>query len=340
MKEHQRTFDYELSEKVFLDLWEEWGKPEELNDSDEVFKFLTELMDQTNGWVIWDHFSKGNYDYINKIEYNRPFTYIQWKDNNKFRKKFLKGELDDFSEMEWSLYGYATYLYTVLHINKLKFKKYGNHIYLIFRVNLIPDHVIEKHFKLKSDNKLISKESMPNDLYKEYMFWEGDEKECIKHICKINALPYYTGLIQPKEGETPAFVSRLIMLNETLNEVHSRMDKVRENLITLDEYDFDSLLSQGNTIRRILEYTLKFYCLYEEIDVKIDQKYGHVTLGDLKKEINKYSEEIEINKSLVNVANELSHDSGKVFSKDEILNFWKDSTKIVMQISNVIEKRL
>ncbi|ALC52858.1 hypothetical protein ACN91_15105 [Bacillus cereus] len=335
-----RTFDYKFSEKAFLDLWEEWGKPEEINNSEEIFKFLTGLMDKTNGWVIWDHFSKSHYDYINKIEYSRPFTYIQWKDYNKFRKGFLAGELDDFSDMEWGMSGYATYVYTVLDISKLKFKRYGNHLYLIFKVNLIADNIIDKHFKLKGKNKLISKKSMPNDFYKEYMFWEGDEKENIKHLCKINTLPFYTGLIQPKERETPAVLSRLIMLNETLNEVHSRMCKVHDNLITLDEYDIDSLLSQGNTIRRILEYTLKFYCLYKEIDVEIDRKYGHVTLGDLKKEINKHSEEIEIDQSLVNIANELSHDSGKVISKDEIHDFWKDSAKIVMQISNVIEKCL
>ena len=36
--------DYEISEQVFLDLWKEWGKPEEFNDSEEIFGFLADLL--------------------------------------------------------------------------------------------------------------------------------------------------------------------------------------------------------------------------------------------------------------------------------------------------------
>ncbi|AZJ20707.1 hypothetical protein CT694_13885 [Bacillus wiedmannii bv. thuringiensis] len=334
-------FDYEISEQAFLDLWEEWRKPEELNNSEEIFKFLTELLEKTNGWVNWDHFSLQSYDYISKIEYHAPFTYIYWHDNSKYREKYLKGELDEESAMEWYFRGgNVTYTYTVLHINKLKFKVINNHPYLIFRVNLIPNKTVEKHLKLSNKNNLIETENKPSMFYKEFIFWEGNEKNFIKHACTVNNLPYYTGLIQPKENVRDSFFSRLLMLNETINEVNGRMYKVRSTIVRSNRYDYDTLFSQGNTIRRILEYVLKFFCLNEAIEVEIDRKYGNVKLSELRKKINQHLEEIIITQGFVDTANELSHDSGKVFSKEEILDFWNESAKIITRIYSVIKERL
>ena len=89
------------------------------------------------------------------------------------------------------------------------------------------------------------------------------------------------------------------MLNETINEVSDRMNKVRDTIIHSNEYDYDKLFSQGNTIRRILEYILKFFCLYEEIEVKIDGKYGNVKLSELRKAIKSICRNLLLLKGLL-----------------------------------------
>ena len=49
------------------------------------------------------------------------------------------------------------------------------------------------------------------------------------------------------------------------------------------------------------------------IEMNIEQKYGHIDLGELRKKI-KDIPNINIPQSLVNTANELSHDSGKKYN--------------------------
>ena len=112
--------------------------------------------------------------------------------------------------MDWYYRGAGvTYTYTILHINKLKFKVINNHPYLIFRVHLIPIKTVEKHLKISNGNELIESENKPSMFYKEYIFWEGDEKNLIKHACTVCNLPYYTGLIQPKEKEEIHFFATI-----------------------------------------------------------------------------------------------------------------------------------
>lgn len=67
-----KTFDYELSEKLFLDLWEKRGKPKELVNAEEITSFLKELVDKSKGLVIVDHYSYSNYDHIHKVVFDEP----------------------------------------------------------------------------------------------------------------------------------------------------------------------------------------------------------------------------------------------------------------------------
>jgi hypothetical protein len=332
-----KTFEYELSEKLFLDIWEKWGRPQELTNSKEIAEFLNEIIEKSKGYVILDHFSHINYDNINRIEYKEPYTLIYWQDNNKYREKYLSQTISEDELMVWQINGFATYIYMLLHIKKLKFVKIGSHLFILFMVNLIPPKII-KQFLLKPPNKLISEENNKESLYKEFIFWEGDQKDCIKHMCIVNNLPYYTCLLQPKERNFDTLFSQILLLSETLNDITERMDRVYESLVKLNDFDYDELFSQGNKVRRILEYALKFFCLYTGIELKIDEKYGHVKLRDLKNEINKHYEQLNINKELIITANELSHDSGEVFSKEEVINFWKEAKELLDQIKIIIMK--
>ncbi|UAW07737.1 hypothetical protein PVJ1_00002 [Psychrobacillus phage PVJ1] len=331
------SFDYELSEKLFLDVWTRWNKPEQISDAGEIVRFLKEIVEESDGLVIVDHFSHSNYDNVHSIQYEEPYTKIVWKDFNYIREKYLAKNMSEDDAMHWDMFGCATYTYTLLHIRKIKFIQVKNHLFVLLLSHLIPYKQVKK-FLLKDGNELIGEENNKEDFYREFVFWEGDKENVVKHICTVNNLPYYTCLLQPKEGNLPTSISRKIMLYETLNEVVDRMNKVKDILEDLDEYDYDQLFAQGNSMRRILEYALKFFCLYNEIELKIDVKYGNVMLGDLKKQVNDADLGIEIKQELVTTSNELSHDSGEIFSKDEVIEFWGNVRELLDQVSASILK--
>ncbi|MFJ7842058.1 hypothetical protein ACIQXG_21760 [Lysinibacillus sphaericus] len=330
------SFPYELSENLFLDLWEEFGRKEYLIDPVEINGFLTRLIDLSKRDVNLDQFSLANYDNIIRIEYEKPYTKIYWKNLEDFRGKYLDGSLDKFEEQTWKAFGYGTYLYTLTHISKLKFIQEGNHLFVLILSNLIPVRAAQKALIKPNRDELINLEINKTEFYREYSFWEGDKSDCKKHICIVNNLPYYSCLIQPKQGVSSVEKSKKIMLFETVNEALIRMEKTKNILNSLDKFEYDQIFAQGNTIRRILEYTLKLYCISKGIELDIDTNYGYVTLGHLMKKINNSQGNINIETSLVKTANELSHDSGEVFSKEEVIEFWNDSKEILEQIHTEI----
>lgn len=172
-------------------------------------------------------------------------------------------------------------------------------------------------------------------MYARYTFWEGNKDDLIKVECIANNLPYYVCVIQPKERIPSTSFSKRLLLLCTLKEINERLQKVWKAL-QLGDLDRDELFSKGNTIRNIMEYALKHFCVIFDISMDIEQKYGHIELGELKKKIRA---EIEIPQSLINTANELSHDSGKKYSLDDIKEFFKEVKTLIDEIQSYICKK-
>lgn len=336
-----KHYKYELSEKLFLDVWEKYGNKKEILNKDEIYGFLNEIITRSKGLVILDHFSNINYDRINRIDYKKPYFYIHWTDNNKYREKYINKTISEYEMIDWMIWGYSTYNSVMIDIKKIKVIKIKNHLFILILPNLISRKKIDQEL-IGSKNTLISKKNNKDELYTQYMFWEGDEKNCIKHICTVSNLPYYTCLIQPKEGCTSnSAVSKDLLLGETFKEIEERVFKVYNSIKDIDEYDYDELFSKGNTIRRIMEYTLKYLCIYKNIEIKgkdLEDNYGDILLGVLKKTINKTFEELNINQSFINMANELSHDSGIVFDKEDILKFCLEASDLIKEIKKIALK--
>ena len=72
------------------------------------------------------------------------------------------------------------------------------------------------------------------------------------------------------------------------------------------------------------------------IHIKIEDKYGYIELGDLKKVLKKSN--IEIPQPLINMANELSHDSGVQFTKDDLLEFYDNVNALISTLSQTISQ--
>ena len=64
-----------------------------------------------------------------------------------------------------------------------------------------------------------------------------------------------------------------------------------------------------------MEYALKYFCVVEKNPMNIESNYGNIMLGDLRKKIGTIG--VNISQGLVNMANEVSHDSGKQYNRDD-----------------------
>jgi len=322
-------YEYELSEQLFLDIWSDYDCPSEISDKIVINEILNKIVAKSNGKVILDHYSGINFDDIKAIETDDPFTKILWIDMNDTRKRYLDKSLDDNEFMIWQVFGFYTYEYVYMDIAKIKFIRNKNHLFILLQSNLINPRKLEK--QLYKNNTPISKDINTEKLYTEYLFFEGDGSDLIKHCCIVGNLPYYSCIIQPKEHCTPSSVdAKLIMLRETLKEIKERLENTYSKLIKVPETDTDELFAKGTTIRRIMEFSLKHYCVWKEIPIEIEQKYGHINLGELKK---KLKESLEISQGIIDTANELSHDSGKVYSKTDVVNFF-NSVKLMVENIN------
>lgn len=326
-KEVNKLFDYEMTEKAFLDVWEEFGKPKEIKGSQESYKFLRRLHDVTKGLFIVDHFSFTNYDHVDDICMDESYIAIYWK-NFKYK------EVDDMTRQ---IFGNATYIYSLCKINKLLFVEKNNHLFILVMPIVLLDSEFKKHFKIKKLPKnhyhVIDNQE---DFTTEYRFLQDNEI----HRCFSHNLPFFSFLLQPKQNCASSGYSRALLLSSTIVEVKSRLDRVKSKLNDLKKVsNQDSICELGNTLRRVLEYLLKYYICYKEISLP-NNNYGHNMLGALSKALKDKDEVLNnlIDAKTKQIANELSHDVGKVFTYNDIYNFYLKVQDIFKHIKTEISK--
>lgn len=329
---------YIISEQLFLDVWEAYGSKPELTDLDEIVCFLNDLIKRSNGQIIVDHFSQENYDLITRVERVGDYVKIVWRDFDFWRRQYKDGSLSDFDRLSWSIFNYATYIYSLLNIDKIKITQRNGHTYILFRTSLLEPKTAERFLKQRN-NKVLFKRNEANLLYADYRFQEGEDNDFIIHECTAYTLPFYSVLLQPKENCLPAFYSHVLLVLETLEEIQERFNRTVALLNSCRDEDTDDIEAKGNTIRKLMEYALKYFCIYNKIEVKdIDQKYQYITLGDLRKSVLTHG--INISQSLVNEANRYSHDSGTTHHKQEVHRFAEQVQSMLKQIKDRISTDL
>ena len=77
-------------------------------------------------------------------------------------------------------------------------------------------------------------------------------------------------VIQPKERIPSTGFSKRLLLLYTLKEINERLQKVW-NALQQGNLDRDELFSKGNTIRNIMEYALKHFCVIFNIPMDFEQ---------------------------------------------------------------------
>jgi hypothetical protein len=313
-----------MSEKAFLDIWEEFGCPKEILGSENSFQFLSRIQQNTNGLFIIDHFSMVNYDYLSDIEYREPFNILYWKN-------FEKYPIED--ELEQYVFSNATYIYSLCNIQKLLFINANGHLFILVMPIVSSDKDIRKFLKITQlEEQQLNVDEYPEEFYTKYSFiLEGKIHRCFSHH-----LPFYSFLIQPKEGNLSSGISTEIIMKATLFETKDRIVRVNEKMKTKKLLS-DEIYECGNTLRRIMEYLLKYYMVFKGIKLPNDS-YGHNLIGDLFKKLKKENSNLVkvIDQKTIVLANELSHDSGKIYTPEEILWFLGK----VLSIHQIIEREL
>lgn len=111
-------YEYEMSEKLFLDIWEKYECPEEVSDPLTIYNILNDIIVKSKHWIVLDHYSHINFDEVKKVEYDETTGIFKlfWLDNNSFREKRLRHEIDEFEMLIWQMSGYCTYEYIALDI--------------------------------------------------------------------------------------------------------------------------------------------------------------------------------------------------------------------------------
>ncbi|HDR4509987.1 TPA: hypothetical protein QCQ29_000377 [Bacillus cereus] len=317
-----RDKSYEMSEKAFLEVWEEFGSPSRLYDKEECYKFLLKLYEKTEGLVIVDHFSYTNYDHISGIEFKDNYLYIYWKN-------FEVNSIDDGAVFD--AFGNSTYIYSLCNLRELRFINADNHLFILFMPNVSKIKHVKKVLEISGlkENKEIIIENNSEELYTKLRFI----KENKIHDCVIHNLPFYSFLIQPKESSGDTGLSKKLLLFTTLNFAMSRIVKAKKMLNVLDTYDYDEIHSVGNRARVVLESIIKYYCLYFGYSLP-EQHYENNMLGHLKRHLDRNDDsdmKEYFNQDVITLANVFSHDNGNVYRKEEV-------EELCIKVESIINK--
>lgn len=328
---------YELSEKLFLDLWEEFGRPAELEKFEDVLSFLRALIQRSQGNVVVDHFSGENYDRIDRVECLGNYVKIVWKDFSDFCKRKEAGILTYDEWLTWNIFGEFAEIYTLLDVEKILFRKERDHLFLIFRTNLIDLKKIESLHKHNGWSTL-KKEQCTDSFYTQFIVSKEIDGKHIYGDCIVYTLPFCVMLIHAKENCNSSYYSRIRLVHETMEEIYRRFELVLGRLDRCDERDVDEIEEKGNTIRKLMEYSLKFYCAYMGISMKMERQYKHITLGDLRDKLKDTIPDINslIPQSLIIEANKYAHDIGRKSSKEDLILFSRKVEDMLVELTKRI----
>lgn len=146
-------------------------------------------------------------------------------------------------------------------------------------------------------------------------------------------LPFYSFLLQPKEKNTPAIFSQKVLLYGNIKEAKKRLAMVNNKIDLIEnQYDEDNIRSCANTLRNLLEFILKYYCIYKAYSLPNEEAYGYNMLGNLKKHLKEKGDDLVIEQEVINTANEYSHDSGIKLEKERLALLRDKIAEILYQI--------
>lgn len=299
---------------ILLDLWGKLGSPQKLKDKNKIINFMVDLYQTAGKEINLDFFCEKNYDEIHSINFNETYLEIYWKNFEDYSRKNSQGNLELLDSLVWQCFGYATYIKNISKIKELNFLKLEKSLFILVKTELIEKKKLIRKFDKNKNFEILQKEEKPEEFYTEYIYMDENGE---KTICVVNTMPYFSFLIQSKENSISTNDSKRILFLYNLKHIYDRLKRVNEEIQNLDPDYEDGISNLGNNIRRLLEYALKFWAIYKGTSIK-NENYSHIYLEGLKSELK----EMEFPDGLIRRLDELSHESGKNFSKEDLEEYY------------------
>lgn len=324
-------------EKIVYDIWHKMGSPSEITEKSNICSFLENIVKEAGEHLLFDHFSGANFDHITRIECDNDIVKIYWKDFDIYRQQLNNKTLSDDDDLTWACFGYATFIFFAIKIEKIKIISKDSHLYILLKAT----YCIPKNMRkdILGNNKVLETNSHKSSLIERLVFYCGPKEENRIVSCSYSSLPYYSAIIQPRHKNTTVVYSKILAFSATMSDLEQRLKRVEKSIHTFsDSTDSDELEEKGNTIRRIMENLLKYCCVIYDTKLEIKDKYGHIELGKLRKDAQQYG--IDINQGFINIANELSHDSGKHITLSELKCFYDSAIIIFRDVVKASENEM
>lgn len=293
-------------DKIFAELAKRFDD-KIITDIDKAAAFLESLLEKTQGLVIVDFLDTGNWDCIDGLEADSKngLLFLHWRD---YRKSSETEEEALARKMAFPADLYAA----MIHFNEIRIVDTSKCPLLFVRGYALKDKEIKKHlgkgsqdFELFDDRKFFSKTVIRK--------YDGTLQliECFN-------TPIFSMVILPKNSKLRPWDSKHILYQYNLLDCRQRLWKVRKDFENGGLTDCDVICEKANTVRRILENTLKIECCYRFDQINVKKDYSDLRLGDLIKILKPVWDENIKNlfKKPTIFLNELSHDSGKPVDKE------------------------
>lgn len=281
---------------------------DEVRDINLVYRFLIDLISNTNGLVMLDFLDTSGWDRLTNIHvdvYNN-YLYLIWyqySEENEIIEYEIGGDI--FSSSFTGLF---------MHFQSMK----------IIQTRRFPAFILQGYAFSEKELKKIFFKNTEKFEFRTYNNFSTDivrkTNKKTQEITCINT-PFHSILILPKDRRIDSHTSKKILYDYNFKEALHRIKKVKKELIDVEKNDFDVICEKSNTVRRILENILKIESCHR--DVKLKKPYSQVLLGDLNSVLKGYHQTNNssiydtILTTMIIWTNELSHDSGLPIDKDK-----------------------
>ncbi|MDQ0496785.1 hypothetical protein QOZ95_004985 [Paenibacillus brasilensis] len=257
---------------------------------------MKDLIEEAHGKVIIDFLDSANWDMIDGFEINSKNNTVQihWHD---FRNEDNE---EDLIRLAFQAELYSLYF----HFQSIKVIKSSTFPAFLIQGYALSDKEVRKNIANEVEEfELEERNNFSKNAYRKVSGkWQ---------VIKVLNTPIHSMLILPKNCGLEVNHSKEILFMFNLDECLKRLKTVGEEIEALDEWNIDQICEKSNTLRRILENSLKIELCYRNITV--NKGYSQLLLGDLIAKVKgNYDEKFQfIFGKMVALSNELSHDSGK-----------------------------
>jgi hypothetical protein len=276
----------------------------------EASKLLKQLIKATDGLVIVDFLDSGNWDYIDGIEIDKKKQLLKliWRD--------YRNSLESYEDKMVRSIAFPGSLYALfLKFNELRKLDINGNSFFILRGFALKDKELTEYLKAGSSEFQILDN---NDNFSKLVIRRVND---ITEVYTCLNTPIFSVIILPKNSTFSSLTSKKVLLQYNIFDSIKRLASVSKALEDATLVDVDIICEKSNSVRRIMEYSLKVELCYRYRQLNVKKDYSDLMLGDLIKLIKPYRSDAEntILKHVVVLSNELSHDTGKHISRNKAL---------------------